>query len=103
MKSKRFGALSVLRHPRALLRFLRSDEESLVQRLAALAAILYVVLPLDLIPDTIPLIGWLDDIGVVALVLGWTATRVQRYVDAPARTRAEVTPPRQLEAPADFR
>lgn len=82
--TKRFGALSVLRHPRALWRYLTSASESRVQRLAALLALVYVVSPVDLIPDALPFVGWLDDLGVIALVLGWTATRVRLYVDRPA-------------------
>ena len=35
-------------------------------------AFLYVVSPLDLIPDFIPVIGWLDDLGV----LMWAAKQV---------------------------
>ena len=31
-------------------------------------AIVYVLSPIDLIPDTIPLLGWLDD-GLLAYVL----------------------------------
>lgn len=40
-----------------------------------LAAIAYIVWPLDVIPDVIPIIGWIDDlivgiIGVYALLKG---------------------------------
>jgi uncharacterized membrane protein YkvA (DUF1232 family) len=35
-------------------------------------ALLYVLSPLDLVPDWIPLVGWLDDIGVLA----WAARQV---------------------------
>lgn len=38
----------------------------------ALLAFLYIVLPLDLIPDVIPVVGWLDDLGVLA----WAARQV---------------------------
>ena len=38
----------------------------------ALLAILYVISPLDLIPDFIPVIGWLDDLGVLV----WAARQV---------------------------
>jgi uncharacterized membrane protein YkvA (DUF1232 family) len=38
----------------------------------AILAILYVISPLDLIPDVIPVIGWLDDLGVLA----WAARQI---------------------------
>ncbi len=37
-----------------------------------LLAFLYVLSPIDLIPDFIPVIGWLDDLGVLA----WAARQV---------------------------
>ena len=38
----------------------------------AFLAMIYVISPLDLIPDFIPLIGWLDDLGVLV----WAARQV---------------------------
>jgi uncharacterized membrane protein YkvA (DUF1232 family) len=35
-------------------------------------ALLYVLSPLDIIPDVFPIVGWLDDIGVLA----WAARQV---------------------------
>ena len=43
-----------------------------------LLAFIYVVSPLDLIPDFIPVIGWLDDLGVLA----WAAKQVLFSKDA---------------------
>jgi uncharacterized membrane protein YkvA (DUF1232 family) len=37
---------------------------------SALAAIIYLVSPIDLIPDFIPLAGYIDDVAVLTLVLG---------------------------------
>ncbi len=34
-----------------------------------LLAVLYLISPIDFIPDAIPVLGWLDDIGVVAALL----------------------------------
>lgn len=31
--------------------------------------VLYCLSPIDVIPDVIPIIGWIDDIGVIAYVI----------------------------------
>ena len=51
-------AWAVLRDPRA----------PRAAKLATLAAVLYVVSPIDLVSDFIPVLGWLDD-GIVAYLL----------------------------------
>jgi uncharacterized membrane protein YkvA (DUF1232 family) len=67
-------------------------------KLATVLAIVYVLSPIDLIPDTIPLLGWLDD-GLLAYVLlqpssscrpSCTRRCVPRWTPAP---RAEPTFP----------
>lgn len=35
----------------------------------AVGGVLYTLSPIDLIPDVIPVIGWLDDLGVIAFVV----------------------------------
>lgn len=76
---KKVSALSVLRHPSAFVRFLGDKNAPMLPRIIALLAVLYVVFPLDIIPDVIPIVGWLDDVGVVALVVAWTARQVAKY------------------------
>jgi uncharacterized membrane protein YkvA (DUF1232 family) len=44
---------------------------------AAVAALIYMVDPLDLIPDVLPAIGLLDD----AFVLAWVVRQVRRDID----------------------
>lgn len=81
---KKASVLSIARQPSAFMRFLRDKNAPVLPRVLALFAVLYVVMPFDLIPDVIPVIGWLDDIGVVALVVAWTASQVRKYAAQPA-------------------
>jgi uncharacterized membrane protein YkvA (DUF1232 family) len=49
-------------------------------RVAVLIALLWVVSPIDLIPEFLPVIGPVDDIIVVALLLRYAARSVPRHV-----------------------
>lgn len=44
-----------------------------------IAAFIYTVSPIDLIPDAIPIVGWIDDIGVFAIVLGVVSDDLADY------------------------
>ena len=39
----------------------------------------YVVLPIDVIPDFIPIVGWLDDIFVLGLAMSTLEDEIQEY------------------------
>ena len=45
----------------------------------ALAA-LYVISPIDLIPDVIPVVGWIDDLGVVMLAVASVPIAVAGWI-----------------------
>ncbi len=53
------------------LRFFLSPKAGLGAKLLFVAAILYVIMPLDLIPDVVVVVGWIDDL--VALLGAGTA------------------------------
>lgn len=42
------------------------------------AALVYMVVPFDAVPDMVPLFGWLDDLGVVSLALTSTLADVRK-------------------------
>jgi uncharacterized membrane protein YkvA (DUF1232 family) len=68
---------------RALVRYFRDREASILGKLFVLAAVIYVISPVDLIPDAFPVIGWLDDMGVMSLAVAWMWKVVGRYREAP--------------------
>jgi len=37
-------------------------------------ALVYLVWPVDLVPDFAPVIGWLDDLGIAALAIAYLAS-----------------------------
>jgi uncharacterized membrane protein YkvA (DUF1232 family) len=53
-------------------------------KLATLALVAYVILPIDLIPDVIPFIGFVDDIVLVPLAIRFMLDRL------PEALRAEI-------------
>jgi uncharacterized membrane protein YkvA (DUF1232 family) len=76
------GALAVLASPRRLWRFLRDPAAPKLPKAMAVLALAYVVMPADFIPDLVPVLGWLDDLGMTGIALGFLATKAASYEDA---------------------
>lgn len=76
-------AVFALPRPSLVFSFLANEKESRWKKLALLAAVLYVVFPLDAVPDLIPVWGWLDDLGVTTLALAFLSWVVAPYAVAP--------------------
>ncbi|MEY3782131.1 MAG: hypothetical protein RIS97_309 [Pseudomonadota bacterium] len=47
---------------------LRNPAAPAISKLVALLAAVYIISPVDLVPDVIPILGWIDD-GVITLLL----------------------------------
>jgi uncharacterized membrane protein YkvA (DUF1232 family) len=62
-----------------LLRYLKDPKVAVWRKWSGLLAAIYVVWPIDLVPDVIPVVGWLDDLGVLALMAGWMVREVNRH------------------------
>ena len=47
--------------------------------MAIAGSLLYVLLPVDIIPDFIPVVGYLDDAAVLAACMGFVNKDIQKY------------------------
>ncbi len=67
------------------------------RKAVAVFAVLYALSPVDLIPDVLPVIGWLDDVGVLGLGLAWLSRDVSKYARRPGVqvVEGEVLSPRR--------
>ncbi len=63
----------------ALWRFFRDPNGSKLGKLFVLATVVYVIMPIDFVPDLVPVIGWLDDLGMASLAAFYLAGVAKRY------------------------
>ena len=66
---------------------LRSDKISAKDRTIIFGALGYFILPLDILPDLIPLLGYTDDLGALAIAIGRVAMNIDDDVKSRARTK----------------
>ena len=71
---------SVVNHVRLVGRLLKDTRVPTYLKVLPFAPILYFLFPLDLIPDLIPVIGQMDDLGVLMLALQAFVVLVPQYV-----------------------
>jgi uncharacterized membrane protein YkvA (DUF1232 family) len=70
---------------RALFVALRDPRAPFAARAFAVLALIYVLWPFDLVPDVIPVLGWLDDLAIAPLLLWLAAKFIPGEVMAAAR------------------
>jgi uncharacterized membrane protein YkvA (DUF1232 family) len=82
---RRFRSLSALWTHRRDLGAMLSDmfrgqyTATLFTKLAMIGTVLYVLFPIDIIPDFLLVFGWTDDAAVVYLLLRRILTELERY------------------------
>ena len=67
---------ALARRARQLWEHLNSGSVSKTEKVLIVAALLYLISPVDFVPDWIPVAGLLDDAGIAALVLDYVLKRM---------------------------
>jgi uncharacterized membrane protein YkvA (DUF1232 family) len=60
---------TLLAQVRLVLRLVREPRVPLLAKAVPILAAIYVVSPIDLLPDVLPVIGQLDDVGIVLIAI----------------------------------
>jgi uncharacterized membrane protein YkvA (DUF1232 family) len=60
---------TLLSDARLAFRLVREPLVPMLVKALPLAALLYVISPLDVLPDVIPVVGQLDDLGIILIAL----------------------------------
>lgn len=79
-KLERFGKkISFIKDVQALYRYLKDDNVPWYRKSIIVGALIYFISPIDAIPDLAPLIGYLDDLGVITAVLKFMGSEIIPY------------------------
>ena len=70
------------------LYYMYQDGLNLSDKILVLGALGYLILPVDLIPDAMPLAGWTDDAGALAYV--WNKLKDKATPDVKAKAEARL-------------
>ncbi len=82
VKLEKFGKkLSFARDIMALYQYLIDNTVSWHRKAIIVGALVYFIVPIDTIPDIAPLIGYMDDLGVITAVLKFMGSELIPYYD----------------------
>lgn len=70
----------------ALYNYMRDPYVSWHRKAIVAAALVYFISPIDAIPDIAPLVGYLDDLGVIAALLKYLGSELVPYYESGYRS-----------------
>jgi uncharacterized membrane protein YkvA (DUF1232 family) len=72
---RQVGNGELVEKAKRLWAYFKSGQCSNFERILIVAGLLYLISPLDAVPDFIPVVGWLDDLGVAAMILTYLGSK----------------------------
>lgn len=68
---------------------MKSSETPILAKILAFLSIAYALSPIDLIPDFIPVLGYLDDLVILPMLIVWTIKCIPKPVWQKAQNEAQ--------------
>ena len=85
-KVERIGKkISFVKDIKALYAYMKDPFVSWHRKAIVVMGLIYFISPIDTIPDIAPLIGYLDDLGVVTAIIKFLGSELVPYYDAKYR------------------
>lgn len=82
-KVQRIGKkISFAKDIKALYAYMKDPDVNWYRKAIVVMALVYFISPIDTIPDIAPLIGYLDDLGVITAVVKFLGSELIPYYDA---------------------
>lgn len=79
--SSKKSIFKILGHLKALRRYMMDGNVKWYRKSVVIAALLYFLTPVDAMPDFAPLLGYLDDIGVIAWTIKFLGNEINSYYE----------------------
>ena len=70
--------LGLISRAKQLYEFFLSPEITEMKKIAVAGALLYIITPIDIVPDYIPVVGWLDDLGIASFALSYIFSQMDK-------------------------
>lgn len=71
--------ISFAKDVKALYYYMRDPDVPWYRKSVVVAALIYFISPIDAIPDFVPIIGYLDDMGVIVALLKYLGSELVPY------------------------
>lgn len=81
VKANRKSVFKILSHLKALKKYMLDKDVKWVRKSVVVAAVLYFITPIDAMPDFAPIIGFLDDFGVIAWTIKFLGSEIKEYYE----------------------
>jgi uncharacterized membrane protein YkvA (DUF1232 family) len=79
--SSKKSIFKIISHLKALRRYMMDGDVKWYKKSIVVAALIYFITPLDAMPDFAPLVGYLDDIGVIAWTIKFLGSEITSYYE----------------------